>query len=357
LNRSLEIDSGNYDSIKLRAALLLTSHKFDEALVVARRAREARPGDHTVYGMLTDALVELGRYDEAFAAAEEMVLMRPDTTSYSRYSYLASLHGDSATAIDMMRRAANAASPQDPESLSWCRVHLGDELANAGRLSEAEREYDLALEAFPDYHLALVAKARARIAAGQPESAVEFYEKSRARVPQPDTIIALGNLYEKLGRDEDARREYELVEFIEQSGGQGAGAYSRQLALFWANHDRRLDEALAIAERERSFRADIYSSDALAWCLYKKGRSAEARKQIGEAMRLGTRDAQIYYHAGMIYEALGERGKAAKFLRLSLRINPHFDLLQSDVARRALERLQSLGLPVDTVRLDSPGNL
>ncbi|HVF92533.1 MAG TPA: tetratricopeptide repeat protein [Blastocatellia bacterium] len=342
LKRSLEIEPENLDAIKLRAALLLSRHKFHEALVAARALREARPSDHTVYGMLTDALVELGRYDEASAAAEKMVLMRPDTTSYSRYSYLASLHGDSRTAIDMMRRAVNAASPQDPESLSWCRVHLGDELVNAGRLSEGEREYDLALEVFPEYHLALAAKARARIAAGEPESAVEFYKRARERVPQPDTIIALGNLYAKLGRDEGARREYDLVEFIEQSGEKGASTYSRQLALFWANQDRRLDEALAIAERERNIRSDIYSSDALAWCLYKKGRPAEARRQIDEAMRLGTRDAQIYYHAGMIYDALGDRGRAAKFLRLALQINPDFDLIQSDIARRALDRLQLL---------------
>lgn len=340
LNRSFELEADNYDAMKLRAGLLLTYHKFDEALIAARKVQQIRPGDHTVYGMLTDALVELGRYDEAYTAAEKMVLMRPDTTSYSRFSYVASLHGDSETAIDSMRRAVNAASMQDPESLSWCRVHLGDELMNIGRLFEAEREYDLALRGFPDYHLALAAKARARIAAGDLEGAVEFYKKAQERVPQPDTAIALGNLYAKLGRDDEAQNEYKLVDFIEQSGDKGLNTYSRQLALFWADQGRNLDEALAIAERERSVRADIYSSDVLAWCLYKKGRSTEAGKHIEEAMRLGTRDAQILYHAGMIYDALGDRGKSIKFLKLALQINPHFDLLQADIASQALERLQ-----------------
>lgn len=340
LKRSFEIEADNSEAMKLQAGLLLTYHKFDEALTVARKVQQIRPRDHTIYGMMTDALVELGQYDEAYAAAEKMVLMRPDTTSYSRFSYVASLHGDSEAAIDSMRRAVNAASMQDPESLSWCRVHLGDELMNVGKLSEAEREYDLALRAFPDYHLALAAKARARIAAGDPEGAVEFYKKAQERVPQPDTAIALGNLYVKLGREDEARNEYKLVDFIEQSGDKGASTYSRQLALFWANQGRNLDEALAIAERERHSRADIYTSDVLAWCLHKKGRSIEARKHIEEAMRLGTRDAQIFYHAGMIYDALGDRGKSMKFLKLALQINPHFDLLQAGIASQALERLQ-----------------
>jgi len=327
----------------LRAALLLTYHRFDEALVAARRAQHARPEDHTVYGMLTDALVELGRYEEAYAAAEKMVLMRPDTASYSRMSYLSALRGDSDSAIDLMRRAVNAASPQDPESLSWCRIHLGDELMNVGMRSEAEREYDLALRAFPDHHLALAAKARARTAAGDLERAVEFYKRAQDRVPQPDTAIALGNLYAKLGRDDDARREYELAEFIERSGGKAASTYSRQLAIFWANQDRNLDEALAIAEREKRARPDIYSSDALAWCLYKKGRASEAATQIAEAMRLGTRDAQIYYHAGMIYDALGDRKKSAGFLKLALEVNPHFDLPQAKIAKHNLERVEGKG--------------
>lgn len=340
LKRSFELEADNTGAMKLQAGLLLTYHKFDEALNAARRLQKIRPGDHTVYGMLTDALVELGRYDEAYDSAEKMVLMRPDTTSYSRFSYVASLRGDSEAAIDSMSRAVNAASMQDPESLSWCRVHLGDELMNAGRLYEAEREYDLALRAFPEYHLALAAKARARIAAGDLEGAVGFYRKAQERVPQPDTAIALGNLYAKLGRDGEAQNEYKLVDFIEQSGDKGLNTYSRQLALFWANQSRNLDEALAIAERERSTRADIYSSDVLAWCLHRKGRSAEARKHIEEAMRLGTQDAQIFYHAGMIYDALRDHGKSMKFLKLALQINPYFDLLQADIATQALERLQ-----------------
>lgn len=335
LSRSEKVAPQNYDALKLRAKLLLTYHRFNEALEASRRAGERNPRDHDVYGVMTDALIELGDYPAAVEAAQRMVDLRPDTASYSRVSYLRTLHGDTKGAIEMMRLAAESANPQNLESVAWCRVHLGDELTNAGRLPEAEREYDRALFVFPGWHLALAAKARSRLAAGDTEAAVDFYKRAVERVPLPEYAAPLGDLYTKLGRADEAKRQYDLVEFVERTGAAG-GTYSRQLALFWADHDTRLDEALEAATRERAARRDIYTCDVLAWCLYKKGRYAEAKAAMDEALRLGTRDPRMLYHAGMIADALGDRRTGAKYLEQALAINPSFDVLQADVARRTL---------------------
>lgn len=337
LTRSLAIDAENYDAIKLKATLLLTYHRFGEALDVARLARQMRPRDHAIYSALTDALVELGRYDEADRAAEMMMSLKPDSSGYARISYLSSLHGETEGAVRVMRAAVQASTPQDSEGLAWCLVHLGDELMKTGKPREAEREYDVALAAFANYHLGLAAKARARIAAGDLQSAVEFYKKAQERVPSPDTAIALGDVYTRLGRSDEARKQYDLVEFIEQSSAAGANTYSRQLALFWANHDKNLDKALEVARSERALRADIYTCDVLAWCLFKTGNLIEAKTSINKALRLGTRDPLIHYHAGMIYEALGDSLNGRKHLRLALKINPTFDLLQAEVAKQTLD--------------------
>ncbi len=336
LMRSFEIGGNrtNYDAVKLKAALLLTYHRFDEALEVAQAARAMHPQDSENYGAMTDALVELGRYEEVFETAQMMIDLRQDTSSYARASYLRALHGDTEGAIEMMRSAAWAA--KDPESIAWCRVHLGDELMNAGEVAAAEHEYDVALHVFPDYHTALAAKARARLAADDAASAMEFYKQAQARVPLPETAIALGDLYTSLGRSDEARRQYELVEFIERAGSIESQTYSRNLALFWADRDVKLDEALAIARRERTERADIYTSDALAWCFFKKGQLAEAKAAMDEALRLGTRDARLFYHAGMIHHGIGDRRNAAKYLKRALEVNPSFDVLQADVARQTL---------------------
>lgn len=335
LNKSLSLAPDNYNALKLKAALLLSYHRFAEALEVARRTQGLMPNDYENYGAITDALVELGDYDEAIAAAQTMVDLRPNSASYARVSYLRALHGDTKGAIEAMRVAAESANPQDPEAIAWCRVHLGDELMNAGKLKEAEREYDFALFTYPDYHLALAAKGRARLAAGDTEQAVKFYQQAQARVPLPETAIALGDLYTKLGRTEEARQQYALVDFIEKSGSAN-NTYSRLLALFWADQETKLDAALMIARRERAARRDVYTCDALAWCLYKKGQYEEAGEAMREALRLGTRDPRLLYHAGMIENQLGKRKEAVRYLNTALQINPSFDVLQADTARRTL---------------------
>ena len=340
LEKSVAVAPDNYDAIKLRAKLLLTFHRFAEARAEAERGKELRPDDHDLYGALTDAYVELGDYRLAVEAAQTMVDLRPDSASYSRVAYIRSLTGDTEGAIQAMDVAVKAADPRDPEGMAWYRVHLGDELMNARKTAEGEREYDYALKIFPDYPLALAAKARARVRAGDLNGAVGFYERAQARVPFPETAIALGNLYARMGRTDDAKRQYDLVEFIEHNSA-ASGTYSQPLALMWADHDVNLQEALAIMRGQRSVRQDIFTCDALAWVLFKNNLLDEAKKSIDEALRLGTHDARLYYHAGMIYEGLGDKRQAAKYLDLAVALNPTFDLIQVENAKRALQAMNA----------------
>ena len=341
LSRSLEVAPDNYDALKLRAKILLTYHRFREALEVARHAQALRPRDHDVYGALTDALVELGDYEEAVRAAQAMVNLRPDTASYSRISYLRELHGDTEGAIEAMRTAVRAASPQDPENLAWCLVQLGNLLLNGGKPAEAEREFDRALKTFPDYRMALQAKARARIAARDLESAISIYRREQELDRNwADAALALGDLYTKQGQVEEAKRQYEWFESLERKNAAAENDW-HHLVYFWADHNQNLDEALVLARRAREQRADIHTCDALAWTLFKQGQFTEAKASIDEATRLGTRDARILYHAGLIYNELGERQKAAEYLRLALEMNTLFDLLQADMAHRVLNTINA----------------
>ncbi|MGI8884779.1 MAG: tetratricopeptide repeat protein [Pyrinomonadaceae bacterium] len=145
LKHSFRVAPDNYEGLKLQAILKLVYHQFAEALEIAKRAQALNTRDHEIYGTIVDAQVELGDYKSAVDAAQKMVDMKPNIASYSRISYLRSLHGDTKGAIEAMKMAISAGNPQNPESIAWCRVHLGDELMNDGRADEAEREYDHAL--------------------------------------------------------------------------------------------------------------------------------------------------------------------------------------------------------------------
>ena len=117
--------------------------------------------------------------------------------------------------------------------------------------------------------------------------------------------------------------------------------YNRQLALFDANHDLHLTESLSLAQNELVDRKDIYGYDIAAWTLYKNGRYTQALQAMQQAMKLGTRDALLYYHAGMIYRALGDNEKAQDSLSQAMALNPHFDLLQARIASETLANLQA----------------
>ena len=158
------------------------------------------------------------------------------------------------------------------------------------------------------------------------------------RVPNVENTVLLGDVYWKLGDQEKAQRQYELVEIIEQK--LGVKNEQKRLALMWADQDMKLEEALEIATGEYAERKDIYTADVLAWCLYKTGNLTDAKTAVIAAMRLKTKDARILYHAGMIEKAAGNNAEAKRMLELALKINPEFDLLQSSLVKYALKTLR-----------------
>lgn len=337
VKKALEIEPANASARKLQASLYLTFHKFQEALKLGTELQKDYPKDAFVYGVLTDANAELGNYTEAVDAAQNMVDLKPNTSSYARVAHLRSLHGDHEGAVEMYKLAARTADPMDKEAQSWCLVQLGDELWKYGKYAEAENVYDEALQNFPNYHLAIAGKARARAAQDDFENAAKIAGDALNRVPNVETAILLGDIYTKQGDAEKAKQQYDLVEVIEQK--IGVNNDQKRLAMLWADHDTRLDEALTIAEREHGMRKDIFTADALAWVLYKKGNFEEAKKASDEAMRLKTDDARILYHAAMIENAIGDKKEAAKLLQKTLRTNPKFDLLQAEIAKKTLQEL------------------
>jgi tetratricopeptide (TPR) repeat protein len=337
VNKALELDAADIQARKLAASLQLTFHRFAGALELGTTLREEFPNDAFVYGVLIDANAELGNYDAAVKAVQKMVDLKPNASSYARVSHIRSLYGDTQGAVEAMKTAARTADPQDAEEQSWCLVQLGDELRKNGKYAEAEKVYTEALSILPDFYLALAGMGRVRAMQGDLDAGIKFLTEAQNRVPNVETVIALGDIYMVQGNAEKARQQYDLVEVIEQR--LGVAGDRKRLALLWADQNIKLDEALAIAESEYSARKDIYTAEAYAWCLYRKGRFAEANTAIEKATSLKTKDARLLYHAGMIEKGLGNNKEAARLLKTALELDPKFDLLQSVEAQNALKGL------------------
>jgi len=338
IEKALKVDPADGSTRKLQASLSLTFHRFSEALERGTALDREFPNDAFIKGVLTDAHIELGNYDEAVAAAQQMVDLRPNSLSYARVAQLRSLYGDHKGSVEMYKLATRTADPADPEAKSWCLVRLGDEYFKNGNLDAAERSYDEALSLMPQYHMALAGKGRVRAALGDLEGAEKILSELVTRIPLPETAAQLGNIYMLQGDAERAKAQYDLVEVIEQKLGPNTD--QKRLAILWADRDERLPEALAIAEKQNALANDLNTADLFAWTLYKNGRLVEAREAGKRAMRLKGADAKIIYHAGMIEKGLGNKTQATKLLSTALKLNPEFDLIQSQKAKAALAELK-----------------
>jgi tetratricopeptide (TPR) repeat protein len=334
VTRALELSPDDVPARKLQASLHLAYHRFREAADAAKKLRDQLPSDSFAYGVLTDAYMELGDYEQAVDSAQRMVDLKPGTASYSRTAQLRVLHGDHKGAIEMFKRAAQITDPADKETQSWCLVQLGDEHWRNGEYADAEKVYDEALQNFPGYFLAVAAKGRARASVGDFDTAIDLLTDAQNRVPNAETIALLGDIHFLRGNANKAQAQYDLLEVVEQK--LGAAGDQKRLALLWADRGIKLDQALAIAAGEYEIRKDIYTTDVLAWCLYKNGRIPEAKEKIKEAMRLKTNNARILFHAGMIVNAAGDASEGKRLLETTLKLNPAFDLVQAVVAKQIL---------------------
>ncbi|HZP42093.1 MAG TPA: tetratricopeptide repeat protein [Candidatus Binatia bacterium] len=341
VDRALALAPGDYPALRARAWVLLGLHDFRGARAAAATARAREPGDWWNDATVADACAELGDYECATAAVEALADRRPGIAAYTRVAFLRTLFGDRPGAIEALRLAVAAGTRADPESLAWTLVHLGHEHFGDGDLPGAAAAYEAALAVLPDYHLALGGLGRVRAAEGRLADATALLARAVARVPAPDLVGLLGDAHAAAGEAAAAEAAYALLDQMDRLARATGTTYGRELALFYADHDRRLDEALRLAREDAATRGGVWTDDALAWALYKNGRLAAAARASHRALRLGTPDAAFDYHAGLVAAALGRDRRAARHLRRALARNPYFDLRQAPRARAALAALET----------------
>jgi tetratricopeptide (TPR) repeat protein len=141
LTSALKATPSQYDALRMLGAIYLSQHRFREALDLGRRARDLRPNDAWNYGVMGDALIELGEYDQAFETFDTMVSMRPSATAYARVAYGRELRGDLEGALTAMRLAEQATAVQDLEAQAWYVAQVGELYLRMGKLDDAEREF------------------------------------------------------------------------------------------------------------------------------------------------------------------------------------------------------------------------
>ncbi|MDQ6846362.1 MAG: tetratricopeptide repeat protein [Candidatus Dormibacteraeota bacterium] len=337
LNHSLQLrPEGNVTAMVGMAALTSARHEFTVSLEWGMRAEAAAPSAAAVYGVIDDALTQLGRYPEARAAAQHMLDLAPSISSFARASYDLEEHGDVVGATAALQRAlVDAFTPAD---VAFCRYYLGELAFNSGRLSEAMHQYQLGRQADAAYFPLLEGVAKVEAAIGQVPAALRDYNELLARVPLPQYVNELLDYEQSLGRTHDAAAQRSLFDTEAQLFTANGVDVDLEAAILDADHG---DPAAAVrhAQLEWSRRHSVLVADALAWALHAAGRNSEALGYANQALSLGWRNALLHFHRGMIEAALRMPAAARSDLAAAEAINPYFSTLWGGQAQRTLASL------------------
>lgn len=334
LTRSLELQPrGNLEAYVGMAALANARHDFSASLEWARRAIATNPYNPAGYGLLGDALFELGRVRAADAAYQEMVEVRPDVVSYVRVSYAHQFHGRTRAALATMGLALQAAGPTG-ETAAWVRHQLGDIYTSLGNIRQAARQNRIGISIAPGYVPPTVGLAESYIAAGRLDEAIAIMERAASELPSLEYMITLADLYRATGRDADADRQYrEVADKLRQYRRSGV-LPDADFIVFYADHGLRSSAALREAITIYRERPTAKTADALAWMLHSLGRNKAAWRYAREAIGSQAANAAMYFHAGVIAAARGDGDRARALMRKALELNPVFSVIQAPIARR-----------------------
>lgn len=304
------LEPGAPETAVARGGLALALHDFPGALSAADAAIAVRrlPGALLVR---VDALVELGRYDDATVTLQELLDVRPSLPALARVSYLRQLHGDAAGALAAARRSETAGTG-DPVSVATIVTIQGDLLLERGELERARAAYEQALDLAPTLNNAELGLARVEIADREP-GALARLEALVERVPSLGGAILLVELDPSPANIEGLRNVGRQEEEI-------GASVDLELARLEADHgDPSAAVPLAAAALARP---TVHASDAMGWALHRAGRTAEALPHVEAALRLGTTDPVPLVHAAAVRAALGDEARASEDLRRAFASDP-----------------------------------
>ena len=312
----------NDGAAQVLASSLLTQHRFDEALEIARGLRDRNPTLASMRAMVAEIQMELGMYDSARVAFDSLESARSDLTVAPRLARWAEIEGRSDDARRLMRHSLalakrDARTPR--EQIAWFWLRLGDIELRAGRFAAADTAYNAGLTIQPGDYRLLAALAHLAFVESRWSDAIEYGDEAIAQNLDPATLGILADAHTALG---DTARGREYARALDVAVRSQPGAYHRAWSLFLLDHGRQTATVTRKINDELRTRRDIYGYDLLAWSLYKQGRNADARRAITHALAEGTRDAQLFYHAARIEQATGHAATADSLLAQARALNP-----------------------------------
>ena len=331
-------------SSMILASTLLSQHRFQEALDVIAEAQNFAPDDANLVALSASIQMELGQYETSNRLLKTLTQETENSGHNAVIAHYLELTGDLAAARVLMNSAMqqmDAFYSNSAETRAWFHMRSGDLSFAMGELPLAEQQYKEALDLFPQDTAALTGLARLYAAQYRWQEALDAANRGIERVPLIETLAFKADAQKALGDSEGVAETEGLIGVVAHLS-KVQGIYDRALAMYYVDHGIHLAEALEIARREVLVRDDIYAEDTLAWAAAANHRWKEARQATKQSTRLGTQDALLQFHAGMIALNSGDRPAAILHLTQALKLNPKFHHRYAEEARQTLSNLPSV---------------
>ena len=172
-----------------------------------------------------------------------------------------------------MQMAADATSGKDAESRGCHRAQLGHLGLEVGQMAGGRRGYSQADHVCPGHPFAVAGLGHVAAAEGDFPRALAILNGVLTSAPTPADLAFAGDLLGRMGQQDEAERHYRLAEAAWRTDMPEPS----RLARFLAEHGRKLDEAIVLADRARADRNDIFTADALAWASFQTAASTGRR--------------------------------------------------------------------------------
>ncbi|MBE2316828.1 hypothetical protein DVA67_012665 [Solirubrobacter sp. CPCC 204708] len=309
--------------LAIAAQLAAARHEFTKALALGAKAGNLGAP------IRVDALVELGRLDDAERELQAMIDRRPNLEGYARVSYVRELRGDLDGAVEAMRLALAAGGPS-VEHGAYVNVLLGELERRRGRPAASRRAFQRTLALMPEHPEAEMGLARLD-AARSLDAGIARLRRLADRLPDFDHLIALGEA--ELAAGKPARRTFQRVAAKRKTIGPLNADTALELALYEADHGNPR-EAVRFARFGYREAPSAKAADTLGWALTRAGAPKEGRRYTREALRDGALDPLWLAHAGLTEIAAGGDGRRELRLALAHGLDGH--PWQAQQARRAL---------------------
>jgi tetratricopeptide (TPR) repeat protein len=339
LRQAIKVNSNNQKAKALLASALNSQHSFKEALAMAMPLINSSEKDVRLMALAVvgDAQLELGESEKAKEAYHLLETSAPNAPQVlSRLASIAEHEGRLSDAKTLLQRAIKheLTSTAFGADLAWYYSQLGELAAKSADFKMAEQHYQAALRAFPSFSAATRGLAIVATAKGDTKKAIDLYwrlldsnlDPLLAYTPLAEIYKLEGNqvayqsivskvllLGSALTHSHHTNTHKNGHEHLHATGGH---IHERAYALFLADNNLNLAEALHLMEHEIEKRNDPQTQDALAWVTFKSGGIKAAATKYQELLATGTKDPVIYYHAALAFQATKDRKLAQKAAKL-----------------------------------------